>query len=575
MDGLLPRKIQRFMLTKAQCMMDRPFHETALCGGIHLLKCRKLHQKGKRQVDEEEKQRLYNYGRRRVYTMNAARHLEFHHVTFAYEGSTSTLLEDITVHFTAGWTGIVGPNGAGKTTVLRLAAGELHPLQGTVRQSGHIVICPQRTDDLPVQLPSLTDSVEAEACVLRRKLNIGDDWADRWPTLSHGERKRVQIAVALWQHPDLMLIDEPTNHIDFSARALLADALAGFNGIGLLVSHDRELLDLLCRQCLFLEPPNAMMRPGGYTEAAAEARREEESLQTGRRMLQQQMEHLTRESQRRYGKAAGADRKRSKRGLARGDSDGRAKLDLARVTGKDGQAGRLASQLTGRLSHLQQRLSAIEIRKRYDISFWLDDSFSPRKQLFSIPGGILELDRVRRIFCPDLTMLRHDRVAITGANGLGKSTLVRHIMDRLTIPREHLIYLPQEIDLAQTREIMGAVHILSHEQLGLVMTVVSCLGSRPGRLLENIDASPGELRKVLLALGVIRRPHLIVMDEPTNHLDLPSIECLEQALSDCPCGLLLVSHDLQFLSNLTTVRWHLSPEGDKIVVKTGVSEDGW
>jgi len=507
--------------------------------------------------------------------MGAAVQLEFHHITFAYEGSTSNLLENVTAHFSVGWTGIVGPNGAGKTTILHLASGGLHPLKGSIRRPEHAVFCPQRTDDMPVQLPSLMDSAEAEACVLRGKLNIGGDWAGRWATLSHGERKRAQIAVALWQQPDLLLIDEPTNHIDLSARTLLADALAGFRGIGLLVSHDRELLDLLCRQCLFLDPPDAVMRPGGYTEAAAAARREEESLQKERQMLQQQMDHLTRESHRRSGEAAAADRKRSKRGLARGDSDGRAKIDLARVTGKDGQAGRLADQLTGRLSHMQERLSAMEIRKRYDMSFWLEGSFSPRRQLFSVPGGTLDLDGVRRIRFPDLTMMRHDRVAVTGANGLGKSTLIRHILESLTVPKEHLIYLPQEIDLARTRVIMEDVHRLSHEELGLVMTVVSCLGSRPVRLLENLDASPGELRKVLLALGVIRRPHLIIMDEPTNHLDLPAIECLEQALADCPCGLLLVSHDLQFLSRLTTVRWHLRPDGDTVAVEAGVTEDGW
>lgn len=505
--------------------------------------------------------------------MNAAMQLEFNHVTFAYEGSTSVLLENATAHFPVGWTGIVGPNGAGKTTILHLAAGSIHPLQGAVRRPGHIVFCPQRTDDLPEQLQSFIDSLEAEACVLRGKLNIDDDWADRWSTLSHGERKRAQIAIALWQQPDLLLIDEPTNHIDLSARALLADALAGFRGIGLLVSHDRDLLDLLCRQCLFLDPPSAVVRPGSYSEAAAEARREEESLQAERQMLQHQMEQLTKESQRRYSDAASADRRRSKRGLARGDSDGRAKLDLVRVSGKDGQAGRLASQLTGRLAHMQERLSALEIKKRYALSFWLDGSSSPRKQLFTIPSGTLDLDGVRRIIFPELTMMRCDRIAITGANGLGKSTLIRHVLDRLTVPMEHLIYLPQEIDLAETRSIMESVHGLSREQLGLVMTVVSCLGSRPGRMLENLDASPGELRKVLLALGVIRRPYLIIMDEPTNHLDLPAIERLEQALIDCPCGLLLVSHDLQFLSHLATVRWHLRPDRDMVVVEAGAAWD--
>ena len=91
------------------------------------------------------------------------------------------------------------------------------------------------------------------------------------------------------------------------------------------------------------------------------------------------------------------------------------------------------------------------------------------------------------------------------------------------------------------------------------MTSVSELGSRPGRLLESEQSSPGEIRKILLALGVNRGPHLIIMDEPTNHMDLPSIQCLEEALADCPCALLLVSHDEHFLRKLVEIRWRLKP----------------
>jgi ATPase subunit of ABC transporter with duplicated ATPase domains len=80
-------------------------------------------------------------------------------------------------------------------------------------------------------------------------------------------------------------------------------------------------------------------------------------------------------------------------------------------------------------------------------------------------------------------------------------------------------------------------------------------------VLESGSPSPGEVRKLLLATGIARRPHLVVMDEPTNHLDLPSIECLEAALAECPCGLLLVSHDRRLLGRLTRVRWDLAPAG--------------
>ncbi len=73
-----------------------------------------------------------------------------------------------------------------------------------------------------------------------------------------------------------------------------------------------------------------------------------------------------------------------------------------------------------------------------------------------------------------------------------------------------------------------------------------------------LEPSPGELRKLLLALGLANEPWLIVMDEPTNHLDLPSIECLEDALAECPCGQLLVSHDERFLGRLTNRTWRIT-----------------
>ena len=133
-------------------------------------------------------------------------------------------------------------------------------------------------------------------------------------------------------------------------------------------------------------------------------------------------------------------------------------------------------------------------------------------------------------------------------------------MQSLNLPINQVTYVPQEIDIHASRNVIERARDLPNEKLGQMMTVVSCLGSRPHRLLESVKPSPGEIRKVLLATGIANVPHLIVMDEPTNHLDLPSIECLEQALFDCPCGLLLVSHDRRFLETLTHQRWHISED---------------
>jgi macrolide transport system ATP-binding/permease protein len=94
-------------------------------------------------------------------------------------------------------------------------------------------------------------------------------------------------------------------------------------------------------------------------------------------------------------------------------------------------------------------------------------------------------------------------------------------------------------------------------ELGRAMTVVNLLGSPPERILSSTSLSPGETRKVLLAVGISHVPYLIIMDEPTNHLDLPSIECLTDALRACQCGLLLASHDERFLTALTNTRWDI------------------
>jgi ATPase subunit of ABC transporter with duplicated ATPase domains len=159
-----------------------------------------------------------------------------------------------------------------------------------------------------------------------------------------------------------------------------------------------------------------------------------------------------------------------------------------------------------------------------------------------------------------LALTPQDRVALVGPNGGGKSTLMRHLIERLTLPSDKLVYLPQEIGRDVSLDIVRQVRRLTNQQLGALMGIVGALGSQPDRLIQTDEPSPGEIRKLLLALGMSRRPELIVMDEPTNHLDLPSIECMEKALADCPSALLLVSHDERFLAALASRRWLITFE---------------
>jgi len=484
--------------------------------------------------------------------------ITFQNVSFTYETMSTPLFENLTAHFPVGWTGIVGANGAGKSTILRLAARELEPRIGNIQIPGEAVYCPQRTDEAPFAFEGLLRARDGDACRIKRSLAIAADWLGRWDTLSHGERKRAQIGVLLWARPLALAVDEPTNHLDAEARELLAGALRSFQGIGLLVSHDRELLDELCQQCLFVEPPEAVMRPGGYTEASAQAGRENKHVRRQYDLARNDAKKLRRRAARHRESASRAHRRLSKRGLSPKDHDARAKLNHARLTGKDAVDGRRLRQVEGRLKQARERQARHKVKKNYMTGIWLEGSRSKRNLLFDLPEGSIELGGGRELLFDGLSMKPSDRIALTGPNGAGKSTLVRHIVSELNLPEERVTYLPQEIDLEKSRDIIDQARRLPNEKLGHMMTVVSRLGSRPPRLLESDEPSPGEIRKILLAIGIAQSPHLIIMDEPTNHLDLPSIECLEDALRDCPCGLLLVSHDRRFLDNLTQIRWHIS-----------------
>lgn len=486
--------------------------------------------------------------------------IRFQNVSFSYDRATQALIRDLTVHFPRGWTGIVGANGVGKSTVLKLATGDLKPQGGQVIIPASTVYCRQRTDRSPTHLKQLVLTNTREACRIKGQLGVAGDWIDRWTTLSHGERKRAQIAVAMWRNPQVLAVDEPTNHLDAAAQDLLFSAFADYRGVSLVVSHDRRLLGDLCRQCLFVDPPDALLRPGNYYQGLQQAQKDATAVLKQRTQAKQELKRLKRAAAARRDAAARADRKRSKRGLKLKDHDARDKIDLARVTGKDGSAGKRLNQLKGRLSQVRNNMDAIKVKKEHRLGIWLPGARSKRNTLFNLPAGTINLGGQRRLHIPDLTMKPDDRIALTGLNGSGKSTLIDCVIQSLNLSMTHVAYVPQEIDVSASRTILAQARSLPGEKLGQMMTVISCLGSRPQRLLESNDPSPGEVRKILLATGIASVPHLIVMDEPTNHMDLPSIECLEKALADCSCGLLLVSHDRFFLDALTSTEWHISQD---------------
>jgi ATPase subunit of ABC transporter with duplicated ATPase domains len=482
-------------------------------------------------------------------------------VSFAYDSPGSAVIEKLSIVLYPGWTGVVGINGAGKTTLLKLSTGLLIPQEGSISIPGEAVYCSQRTDNPPEMFEDFLCALDGGAGRLKGLLGIEADWFIRWNTLSHGERKRVQIGVALWRDPPLLAIDEPTNHLDSDARNMVAKALESFRGIGLLVSHDLDLLDSLCANCFFLNSPGAVLRPGGYTMGREQEEQEADFARKEYYQAKEERKRIDRERLKRRTIADSAHKRISKRGLAPKDSDGRAKRDLAIISGKDGVAGKLLRQMDGRYKRAIEKEKNISLPAARKTGIRMPTRRSRRDTLFSFSPFHLPLGDTRRLNIPEMVMYPEDRIALTGPNGSGKSTFLEYLVENLNLPKDRVVYIPQEVDADAAERLIQEIRELSRGERGELMSIFSRLGSDPVRLLESGLPSPGETRKVMLVLGIIRIPELIIMDEPTNHLDLSSIECLEAALEETDCGLLLVSHDQQFLDKLSSITWTIERNG--------------
>lgn len=490
-------------------------------------------------------------------------------VTYTHPAAQDPILNNVTITFPQGWTGLLGDNGCGKSTLAKIACSLIAPDSGTVSNGLFAVYCPQEADEAPEALTDFALDFDREARSLRKRLGLTDDMPWRWDELSFGERKKLQIACALWQRPDVLAIDEPTNHLDCAARAQLEQLLETFSGVGILVSHDRDLLDALVMRCASFEPAgprgeiSIVVRPGGYSAAHAQAERELAAAAGERKRAKDELARLANEREQRAQEAARSDARRSKRELDPKDRSARAKIDLAIFTGQDGARGKLLRQMDGRMAAAQSRADAAFVPKRYDGSLFLDAKPSPRKTVLHIPAGIIPCGE-GTLELPEIFVGNTDRIGIVGPNGAGKSTLLVHVRDILGKQAEQLgvnaltvLDIPQEPNPAQRRQVLETVRSLSPADRGRVLSCAAQLNSDPDRILEGAATSPGELRKLMIALGLLDAPALIIMDEPTNHLDLHSVEALERALAQFGGALLLVSHDRAFLRACTNNTWEI------------------
>jgi ATPase subunit of ABC transporter with duplicated ATPase domains len=479
-------------------------------------------------------------------------------VSFTYDSSNNPIIENLSVAFAPGWTGLVGANGCGKSTLLKLLSGGLIPTAGEMVGKAELSYhCRQETTAAPAEFDDFCAAYDKDAINLKSSLGLHELVASNWTQLSQGEQKRFQLGCALWSKPDLLLVDEPTNHLDAKNREFLIAALSQYKGIGILVSHDRALLNVLCEKCLFFVGGKIHLRAGNYDQAKsaldaqfAHSLQEREQLKEKAASLQQEVTRLAQVEQASAGRL-------SKSKVHVKDRDTKAKIDGARLTGKDASFGQKKITLASRIAKMADEVDDLAFVKSYAGAVSFSVASSPRKVLLHMKESLLLLPNGQRLTLPELVIRSEQKIGVMGANGVGKTTLIRCIIEQHLAATHRYYFLTQELSINEIQHLKTNLAALDKAQVGRCLQIISRLGSDAKQILKSDNWSSGEARKVAIALAIIAEIPFLILDEPTNHLDLPSIQNLEQALAESNLTLLMISHDAAFIGAVCTEIWQI------------------
>ena len=499
--------------------------------------------------------------------------------------------------------GLVGPNGAGKSTLLRVLAGELAVESGTVKTTGTVGFLPQEPDRRPAEtllayLGRRTGVAAAEVAMGEAAEALGSEtlaaaetydralqhWLDlggadfearaaetviglgldaaaldiETTGLSGGQLARGALAAVLLSRHEILLLDEPTNDLDLDGLARLEAFVLSRRGGLVVVSHDREFLARTITEVLDLDPNNKISRQfsGGWDAYLAEravarqhARDHYDDFAERRAELRDRVQSAREQSVR------GA--LRAKRKAPDNDKNVRG----ARIEAATAGAAKVRS-LETRLSRLDAEAVA-EPRKEWELRLELPAAPRSGEQVATLHRAVVQ--RATFTLGPvDLDVRWADRIAIVGANGCGKTTLLQALFGRLPLTSGTVSVGPGVVvgELDQVRrEFAGEATVVDvlRASSGLLPDEARTLLAKFGLKARHVERasgslSPGERTRAGLALLMARQTNCLVLDEPTNHLDLPAIEQLEAAINDYSGTLLLVSHDRRLLEAVPTKR---------------------
>ncbi len=392
--------------------------------------------------------------------------LQINNLTFKY--AYKNIFSNLNLSFTSTWTSLVGNNGCGKTTLLKLIAKELHALSGNIEGNDLVYYCKQNTDDKPLGFDEFAYAFDQKAYMLKDLLQIQDEWFFRWENLSYGERKRVQIAIALHQDVDILLLDEPTNHLDNSSKKIVIKALESFKGIGILVSHDRQMLDFLCKNTVIIQNENVYKFNTNYTNALKELNLHVNFLKKENENINAKLKKLKNSIKIKKEQALMSKNRLSKRNIHKKDKSSKEKVNLAKLTGKDKNDAKLVSTFLKKYEILEQKLNKFD--KSYKKGIDIPCEILRKEKSYNINEGFLKLTPDKTLHFPIIHINHDDKIAIIGDNGVGKSSFLRFFISQIK-SKSRYFYLPQELNKEDELRLYEEVNSLSHEKRGLLLVL--------------------------------------------------------------------------------------------------------
>ncbi len=482
------------------------------------------------------------------------------------------LLEDASARVTPGArVGLIGRNGTGKSTLFNVITGQLGAETGSVsipprwrigRLAQEAPNGPESLLEVVLQAPSERTDLLAEAetatdphRIAEIQSRLADIGAHAAPAraaailsglgfspadqqrpcteFSGGWRMRVALAATLFAEPDLLLLDEPTNYLDIEGTLWLQDHLAKYPHTMIVVSHDRDLLDHSVNQILALEAKKLTLYKGGYSDY--------ERLRSERLALDQKM--IKKQEAQRAHLQAFVDRFRAKATKAR-QAQSRIKM---------------LAKMQPIVSMTTEDVRPINIPAP-------DKLLSP--PIIATEGVAVGYEPGHPVLSDvSLRIDNDDRIALLGANGNGKSTLVKLLAGRLKPERGNVTraaplkvgYFAQhqvdELDLNDS-PYDHVRRLMPDQPEARVRARVGAIGFSGDAANTKVEKlSGGEKARLMLGLSTFEAPHLIILDEPTNHLDIDSRGALIEAINDFPGAVILVSHDRYLLEACVDRLW--------------------